>query len=94
MTDKQRASIDELIICKLKTGTVWSLKNICRAFWRFTCPDSADYFFTYWFGVVVRSELKHLIEVKDMLVHHKDKRFNYFNHRVSNAVSVPQQIIP
>lgn len=87
MTDKQRASFDELMTCELKTGTAWSLKNIFRAFWRFTCPDSADYFFTYWCGVVDRSELKPLIAVKDMLVRHKDNIFNYFKHRVSNAVS-------
>ena len=87
MTDKQRASFDELMTCELKTGTAWSLKNIFRAFWRFTCPDSADYFFTYWCGVVDRSELKPLIAVKDMLVRHKANLFNYFKHRVSNAVS-------
>lgn len=87
MTDKQRASFDELMTCELKTGTAWSLKNIFRAFWRFTCPDSADYFFTYWCGVVDRSELKPLIAVKDMLVRHKNNLFNYCKHRISNAVS-------
>ena len=33
--------------CELETGTAWSLKNIFRAFWQFTCRDTADYFFSY-----------------------------------------------
>jgi len=88
MSEKQRSSFDELIIaCELKTGIAWSLKNMFRVFWRFTCRDTASYFFNYWSKAVDRSELHPMIKVKDMLERHLDNILNYVKHRTTNAVS-------
>jgi len=56
-------------------------------FWRFTCFDTASYFFNYWSTAVDRSELNPMIKVKDMMVRHRNNILNYFKHRTSNAVS-------
>jgi len=67
MSEKQRSSFDELMACELKTGQAWGLKNMFRVFWRFTCRDTASYFFNFWSKAVDRSELYPMIKVKDML---------------------------
>lgn len=87
MDTKQRASFNQLMTCELKTGVAWSLKNMFRAFWQFTCRDSADYFFTFWCNAVDRSALKPMVKVKNLIVRHKKNLLNYFRHRTTNAVS-------
>jgi len=87
MSDHQRSSFDHLMTSELKTGTAWSLKNMFRAFWQFTCRDTAEYFFSYWSDAVHRSELKPMIKVKDLMNRHKENLLNFFRHRTTNAVS-------
>jgi transposase len=87
MDTKQRASFNQLMTCELKTGVAWSLKNMFRTFWKFTCQDNADYFFTFWCNAVDRSALKPMIKVKNLIVRHKKNLLNYFRHRTTNAVS-------
>ena len=87
MDCKQRASFNQLMTFELKTGVAWSLKNMFRTFWQFTCRDSADYFFMFWCNAVERSQLKPMIKVKNLIVRHKKNLLNYFRHRTTNAVS-------
>ena len=87
MTEMQRTSFEQLMACELKTGQAWGLKSMFRMFWRFTCLDTASYFFNYWSKAVDRSELNPMIKVKDMMVRHRNNILNYFKHRTTNAVS-------
>jgi len=87
MSEKQRSSIDELMVCELKTGIAWSLKNMFGVFWQFTCRDTASYFFNYWSKAVDCCELKPMIKVKDMLERQLQSILNYVKHRTTNTVS-------
>lgn len=87
MTEKQKNNFDALMECELKTGVAWSQKNIYREFWSCSTRFSASLFFAHWSEMVDRSELKPMIKVKELLERHLDNVLNYFDHRITNAVS-------
>ncbi len=64
--------------CELKTGEVWSLKNMLRIMWKFTSRDSVKVFFDYWSQIVERSGLPPIIRVKELLERHRNNIQNYF----------------
>ncbi|MEI6848340.1 MAG: transposase [Chlorobiaceae bacterium] len=67
--------------------SAWALKHIFREFWKSATKLRAEVFFAYWCELVARSGLKPLIKVKELMEQHKENIFNYFKHKVSNAVS-------
>jgi len=87
MTDKQFDQFVELMQIELNTGIAWSLKNGFRSFWKCRTVEDAETFFTYWKEAVDRSELKPMINVKNMLQRHLKNILNYFVYRVTNAVT-------
>jgi transposase len=87
MSSAQRATFDLLMEAELKTGVAWSIKNGFRKLWDLPSQKHGEWYFWYWSLTVDRSGLVPLIKVKEMLERHRDNLMNWFNHRVSNAVS-------
>jgi transposase len=71
----------------LKTGRAWAIKENFRHFWTYLSRRWGKTFFDQWYGWAIRSRLTPIKKVARMLKNHLDGLLNYFDHRVTNAMS-------
>ena len=71
----------------LKTSRAWALKESFAAFWDYRYPKAAKRFFDTWSTRAMRSRIKPLKKVTEMLRRHSEGLFNYTQHRITNAAA-------
>jgi len=71
----------------LKTGRAWAIKENFRHFWTYLSRAWGKKYFDQWYGWAIRSRLDPIKKVAKMLKRHLDGLLNYFDHRVTNAMS-------
>jgi transposase len=69
----------------LKTCRAWRIKENFTNFWRYRNTASARKFFASWSTNAMRSRLKPVKKVVEMLRRHQEGIFNYSRHPISNA---------
>ena len=71
----------------LKVARAWAAKELFSKFWNYQTEGWARRFFRDWFGWVIRSRLKPVMEVARMLKRHLENLLTYLRHRITNAVT-------
>ena len=71
----------------LKTGRAWAIKENFRHFWNYISRSWGKRFFDTWYSWAIRSRLDPIKKVAKMLKNHLEGLLNYFDHRVTNAMS-------
>ena len=86
-TRKHQDILDQLCGRNLKTSRAWALKESFQEFWNARNEAFARGIFRDWYRWAVRCQLKPMVKVAKMLKRHLDGLMNYFQHRITNAVS-------
>lgn len=71
----------------LKVARAWAAKELFAKFWNYQAEGWARRFFQDWFGWVIRSRLKPIMEVARMLKRHLENLLTYLRHHITNAVT-------
>jgi transposase len=87
LNDKQKNTLDELLLHELKTGHAWALKNYLQRFWALPTAEIAEFFFEFWCKQVEQLNLQPLNKVKKLLQDHISNLLTYFQHPITNAVA-------
>lgn len=77
----------ELCARELKTAKAWAYKEMFVEFWQQPDAFAAQRFFEDWYGTVKRSRLEPLKKAAQTLANHLVGLLNYFDHRITNAVT-------
>lgn len=87
VSGEQALPFAELCERELRTAKAWAYKEMFVEFW--SQPDSiqAQRFFEQWHATVMRSRLEPLKKVARMLGRHLTGLLNYFEHRITNALT-------
>jgi len=72
---------------ELKTAKAWAYKEMFVEFWQQPGAVAAQRFFEDWYGTVKRSRLEPLKKAAQTLASHLIGLLNYFDHRITNAVT-------
>jgi transposase len=87
MEPKDRKEFAELRNSGLKTARAWALKEAAMAVYQYIYERPARKHFRWWHGWAVRSRLKPIIGVAQMLKRRFENIITYLRHRVTNASS-------
>ncbi|MGE0758515.1 MAG: ISL3 family transposase, partial [Pirellulaceae bacterium] len=87
LTPQHRRQLADFRHSDLKTARVWGIKQNFQRFWDYVFTRSAAQFFDDWCGWAVRSRLKPMSQVAQMLKSHLPQLLSYFRHRITNSVS-------
>jgi transposase len=86
MSECQRLSFEQLMVCELKTGRAFSMKNMFREFWRLGCRDRASFFFNYLSKRFAQLGLKSMVKVTGLSMRYFDHIRNDFKHKITKAI--------
>ena len=86
-TEKHETVLKELCGRNLKTSRAWALKESFVHFWESRNEAFAEGIFRDWYKWAIRCRLKPVVKVAKMLKKHLSGLMNYFEHRITNAVS-------
>ncbi len=78
---------EELLCADLKTGKAWGLKESFRHFWQSLDKRFAATNFAFWHSQVLKSGLRPLARVANMLKKHLDGLLAWFDSRIDNGLS-------
>jgi transposase len=84
---ERKEHFDRLVGSELKAARAWSAKQLFDSFWQSPDVESAQEFFTFWYGRVIRSRIPQLKAVAKMLKSHLERLLNYIVHPITNAVT-------
>lgn len=87
MEPKDRREFAELKKSGLKTARAWALKETAMALFAYVYERPARKHFRWWHNWAVRSRLKPMIRVAQMLKRRFENIITYLRHRVTNAAS-------
>jgi transposase len=87
LPDRHRQRFAALRATGLRTGRAWAIKESLRALWGYVRLGWAKKFWKSWYFWATHSRLDPVIEVAHMLHRHLYGLYNYFEHRVTNAVA-------
>lgn len=87
VTGERALSFAELCERDLQTARAWAHKETFVEFWHQPDGISAKRFFEEWNTAVMRSKLEPLKKVAQMLSRHLSGLLNYFEHRITNALT-------
>lgn len=79
--------ITQLLAADLKTGKAYGYRINFYEFWSCRDRDEAKRFFSVWYKSAVRSKLAPIVKVAKTLKAHLEGMLNYFQHRITNAMS-------
>jgi transposase len=85
--DTAFANFETLVKINLKTSRAWELKTTFESFWLQRDQDEARSFFKKWKSRALRSRLAPFIHLARSLASSLPELLNYFEHRISNAMS-------
>ena len=71
----------------LKVARAWAIKELFRAFWKYSYKGCAERFFNSWYSWAIRSQLAPIKEKARMIKKHLSNILTYFDHGISNAVA-------
>lgn len=77
----------ELCARNLKTAKAWYHKELFAEFWHQPDAVAGHCFFKRWYAHAIRSKLEPIKAVARSLRDHLPELLNYFEHRITNAVS-------
>lgn len=77
----------ELKELSLKTGRAWAMKEQFRTFWECFSRVTAAGYFEQWYDWASKSKLGPMVAKAKMLKRHLPGLLNYFQHRLTNAMS-------
>lgn len=86
-TTEQKTVFRSLQSVNLKVGRAFALKEQFRGLWSYWNAGSARTFYRRWHFWATHSRLKPVIEAAATVRRHLEGIFNYFRHRISNAVA-------
>jgi transposase len=81
------ASFKTLVQLNLKTSRAWELKTTFESFWGQADKSTGLAFFKKWKNRAVRSRLAPFVKLAKSLEKSLPELLNYFEHRISNAMS-------
>lgn len=73
--------------CDLKTAKAWALKENLRRLWRYKRLSAAQSYWQSWYFWATHCRLDPVVKVAKMLKRRLTQVFNYFTHRITNALS-------
>lgn len=71
----------------LRTAKAWALKENLRRMWRYKRLSAAISHWKSWYFWATHCRLEPVVKVAKMLKSRQTQVFNYFSHRVTNAMS-------
>jgi transposase len=71
----------------LKTAKAWALKENLRRMWRYRRLSAAKSHWKSWYFWATHCRLAAVVKVAKMLKSRETQVFNYFVHRITNALS-------
>jgi transposase len=71
----------------LKTAKAWALKENLRRLWRYKRLSAAQSYWRGWYFWATHCRLDSVVKVAKMLKRRLTQVFNYFTHRITNALS-------
>lgn len=87
MSQEQRASFAKLKDLNLKVARAWAIKELFTELWHYSYEASARKFFQKWFSWAIRSRLKPIKKVAQMLKERLANILTYLRHPITNAVT-------
>jgi transposase len=87
LPERYQERFQELRAINLKTARAWAIKEVLRGLWSYQRRASADRFWKGWFFWATHSRLKPIIDAAYFMKRHLDHVLNFFQNRVTNAVS-------
>jgi transposase len=79
LTDKQEATLADLVRMNLKTVKSYLLKEDFQNFWEYTYPAAAGHFLDRWCFRTMRSKIEPMKKVAKMLRNHHELLLNWFH---------------
>jgi transposase len=79
LTDKQEATLADLVRMNLKTVKSYLLKEDFQNFWEYTYPGAAGRFLDHWCFRTMRSKIEPMKKVVKMLRKHRSLLLNWFH---------------
>jgi len=79
LTDKQEATLADLVRMNLKTVKSYLLKEDFQNFWEYTYPAAAGRFLDRWCFRTMRSKIEPMKKVAKMLRNHRELLLNWFH---------------
>ena len=83
----KEASFEELMKKELEVGKAYAFKEVFREFWHQTSLKKGIIFLLDWWLKVTESGLNPMKKASRTVMNHFKGILNYFNHRITNAVS-------
>ena len=80
-------AFEQLCSRQLKTSKAWYYKELFVEFWEQPDYITAHRFFDDWYASAIRSKIEPIKKVARMLRDHVDGLLNYFDHRITNAIT-------
>jgi len=89
---KNMAHSDKIAFAKLRNeherlGRAWAIKEAFAHFWEYRYIGAARNFFHWWYGWAVRSRLKHMKSVAQLIARHFANILTYLRIPITNAAS-------
>lgn len=78
-------NLARLVATDLQTAQAWTLKENLRHLWSLPTFESARQYGLNWAQEAIKSGLKPVIKVANMIIHHIDQIANYARHRITSG---------
>ena len=87
LSEERREQFAEVLQANLKTSRAWLVKENFCGFWDQDGRWQGEGYFKKWYNHAIRTRLEPIKKVARTLKRHLDGLLNYFEHRITNAVS-------
>jgi transposase len=87
VSGEKALAFEDLCSRELKTAKAWYFKELFVEFWAQPDGISAKSFFEQWYSSAIKSKIEPVKKVARMLLNHLDGLINYFDHRITNAIT-------
>ena len=87
LSAEQRKEFKSLRTADLKTARAWAIKENLRKLWEYRSRTWGERHWKQWIGWAMRSRLPPIIKAATALKNHIAGILNFFEHRITNAVS-------
>ena len=87
LSEERQAEFEKVLKGNLKTSRAWLVKENFCGFWEQASRQQGAGYFKKWYNHAIRTRLEPIKKVARTLKKHLDGLLNYFEHRITNAVS-------